>query len=433
MSDSRRNPGPGRTPAFRYPVRATAFFGRFGVSFRGRDFRYLWLSDSAISCAEQMEFLALAWFILQETDSPFLLGLYAALRFTGTLLSPLYGIVVDRYDRKRLLQAVRAGFALSALVILGLASSGLLQVWHVFALVAAVGMARAFDTVTRQTIIPDVVPRESIMNAVALTRTGRDIMQIVGPMAGGILLSRYGMGWIYVAVVAMYLVGVALSFRMRAIARSSRPQGGESLVSNIRQALGYVRRREVVLGLLLLAFLVNLTGFPLNNGLLPVYARDILNVGATGLGQLLGAYSAGAMLGSVVIASVPQFRRPGALMTLAGIGWHLSIIALALISWFGPAIGVLALAGLSQSFTMVTMAMLLLSVTDPDIRGRIMGLRSLAVYGLPLGLLASGALADLLGASVALTVNGAIGIAFGILIAVLTRQVWRYTPASQSS
>ena len=75
----------------------TTAVSRFGSAFRGSDFRYLWLSDSVVSCSEQMEFLVLAWFILQETDSPFLLGLYAALRFTGTLFSPLYGIVVDRY------------------------------------------------------------------------------------------------------------------------------------------------------------------------------------------------------------------------------------------------------------------------------------------------------------------------------------------------
>ncbi len=374
-----------------------------------------------------MEFLVLAWFILQETDSPFLLGLYAALRYTGTLLSPLYGIVVDRYRRERLLQVARFGFTASALVILLLLARDFLDVWHVFVLVGIVGMARAFDTVTRQTIIPDIVPREGIMNAVALTRSGRDIMQIIGPLVGGVLLTRYGMAWSYLAIVGMYLTGAALALRLQVPAQPISARGSESVASNIRQALSYVRRREVVLGLLILAFLVNLTGFPLNNGLLPVYARDILDVGAAGLGQLLGAYSAGSMLGSITIAALPRLRRPGVIMTLAGIGWHMGILALALIVWFGPATGVLALAGLAQSFTMVTMSMLLLRVTSPEIRGRVMGLRSLAVYGLPLGLLASGFLADLLGASVALAVNGVAGIVFGVAIAVVTRAVWRYS------
>ncbi len=413
-------------PIYR-PVRVTATVSRFGSAFRGRDFRYLWLSDSVVSCSEQMEFLVLAWFILQETNSPFLLGLYAALRFTGTLFSPLYGIVVDRYRRERLLRAVRFGFAASAIVILSLILWDILGAWHVFIIVGIVGMARAFDTVTRQTVIPDIVPREGIMNAVALTRSGRDIMQIVGPMVGGVLLARYGMAWSYAAIVGMYLGGAALALRLRVPNQPTATRSSESVLSNLGQAFSYVRTREVVLGLLLLAFLVNLTGFPLNNGLLPVYAKDVLEVGAEGLGQLLGAYSAGSMIGSVTIAALPRLRRPGVVMTLAGIGWHASILALALIAWFGPATGILALAGLAQSFTMVTMSMLLLSVTSPEIRGRVMGLRSLAVYGLPLGLLASGFLAEILGASLALIVNGLVGIVFGIIIAVAIRGVWRYS------
>ena len=391
-----------------------------------RDFRYLWLSDSAVASAEQMEFLVLAWFILQETDSPFLLGLYAALRFTGTLFSPLYGIIVDRYDRRRLVQGVRAGFPCYASLLLFLVATGSLHVWHVFVLVGIMGMGKAFDTVARQTLIPDIVPREGILNAVALTRSGRDVMQIVGPLVGGVLLTQFGMSWSYVAIVGMYSTGAILSTRLQLRTQSRSTPDSESMVANIRQAVVYVRKEEVVLGLLVLAFLVNLTGFPLNNGLLPVYARDVLDVGATGLGQLLGAYSAGGMLGSITIAVVPRLRRPGALVTLAAIGWHAAILTLAMIVWFGPAAGVLALAGLAQSFTMVAMTTLLLSVTPSDMRGRVMGLRSLAVYGLPLGLLASGALADLFGAPTALAINGGIGITLGVAIPLWTRRMWRY-------
>ena len=408
-------------------ARVTSTVARFGSAFRGRAFRYLWLSDSAVSCSEQMEFLVLAWFILQETDSPFLLGIYAALRFTGTLFSPIYGILVDRYRRDMMLRVVRFGFVLSALAILFLVLGDVLVVWHVFALVGVVGMARAFDTVTRQTVIPDVVPREGIMNAVALTRTGRDVMQIIGPMAGGVLLSRYGMSWSYAVIVGLYLTGAAFALWLRIPSHQTAVRGSESILSNLRQAFSYVRAREVVLGLLLLAFLVNLTGFPLNNGLLPVYAKDVLEVGAEGLGQLLGAYSVGSMIGSITIAALPRLRRPGVVMTVAGIAWHVGILALTFSVWFGPSMGVLALTGLAQSFTMVTMSMLLLSVTSPEIRGRVMGLRSLAVYGLPLGLLASGFLAEILGAAPALALNGLVGIAFGVVIAVAIRGVWRYS------
>ena len=166
---------------------------RFVLGFRFRDFRYLLLSDSAMTAAEHMEFLVLAWFILQETESPFLLGLYAALRYMGTLFSPFYGILVDKYDRTRLLQILRTTLTGFALLLLLLIPTGILNVWHVFILVGVAGMARAFDNVVRQTLTPDVVPRAWISNAVALTQIARNMAQILGPIVAGLLLTQFGM------------------------------------------------------------------------------------------------------------------------------------------------------------------------------------------------------------------------------------------------
>ena len=146
-------------------------------------------------------------------------------------------------------------------------------------------------------------------------------------------------------------------------------------------------KHEIILALLLMAFLVNLTGYPMNLGLTPVYAKDVLGTTSTGLGQLLGAYAAGSFVGSIAIASIANMRRLGRFMLLGSIGWHLGIVALSRTSLFGGAMAILALSGLAQSFSMVTMAILLLGNTTADIRGRIQGLRSLAVYGLPIGLL----------------------------------------------
>jgi MFS family permease len=384
----------------------------------------LWLSDSFVSCAEQVEFLVLAWYILQETDSPLLLGVYGALRFTGTLFSPLYGVLVDRYDRRKLILLTRTLFFVNSIVILALALSDVLVVWHIFALVGVAGMGRAFDTIIRQTVIPDIVPANGLMNGVALTRTGRDIMQIIGPLIGGYLLTAWGIGVSYLAVSALYVVGVVFGFFLKPLKVSGSARG-PSVVANIREALGYVRRQEVILAILLLAFLVNLTGFPLNQGLMPVFARDVLDVGATGLGQLLGAYAAGSMIASVTLAALPVIHRPGRVIVLGSIGWHAAILFVAFSQWFGPSLILLALTGISQSVAMVTMSMTLLSATSPEVRGRVMGLRSLAVYGLPIGLLLSGALADGMSVKVALIVNATVGIAFSVIIAAFLSMLWR--------
>ncbi len=398
---------------------------RLVVSFKVRNFRYLWVSDAFIGVGEQMEFVVLAWFVLQETDSPFLLGVYAALRFTGTLLSPLYGILVDRYERRVLLFLVRAAFAVNATAIMLLAFADLLQVWHVLIFAGVSGLGRAFDTITRQTLIPDIVAPSSLMNAVALSRSGRDFTQIAGPVIGAYVLTVGGTGFAYIGVVAAFAVSAALSLLLD-VRRTKATGVGVSVLGNLRQAVSYVRREELILALLLMAFIVNLTGFPLNNGLMPVFARDVLGTGPNGLGQLLGAYSLGSAAGSATIAGLARFGRPGRAIVLAAIGWHGTIVVLAGAQWFGPALVVLAVVGFAQSFIMVTMAMTLLGATSPEIRGRVMGLRSLAVYGLPVGLLASGAMADTFGVSVALLINGSVGVTVAIAISLRLRRLWTH-------
>ena len=397
---------------------------RFFRSFQQRNYRLLWFSDGVTSSAEQMEFLVLAWFVLLETESPFLVGLYGSLRFTGTLFAPLYGIVVDRYDRLNLLRTARIIFTVIAVIIAALSFLDQIHIWHIFVLTGVAGMVRAFDNVTRQTLIADMVPRHNLANAIALTRTGRDATQIVSPIIGGFLLDSFGLGWTYVVIIALLLGGIGLTVPAKPPPRTPTARGA-SIFTTLADSFRYARSHEVILALLLLAFLVNLTGFPLNQGLVPVFAYDVLLTDSTGLGWLLGAYSAGAFAGSIIIAGIGNLERAGRLMALGSVAWHAGIVALAGSNWFGASLGVLAFAGITQSFTMVTMSILLLGSTPTDIRGRMMGLRSLAVYGLPLGLLASGAIADALSITVALVANGVIGIAVTALIVLALRGIWR--------
>lgn len=397
---------------------------RFFRSFQQRNYRLLWLSDGVTSSAEQMEFLVLVWFVATQTESAFLVTLYGALRFTGTLFAPFYGIVVDRYDRLMLLRISRIIFTVIALIIAALSFLGLIQIWHIFVLTGVAGMVRAFDNVTRQTLMADMVPRQNLGNAIALTRTGRDTTQIVSPVIGGFLLDSFGLGWAYVAIIALLIGGTALTIPVKPPPRFPATRG-EPIFVTLVDSFRYARSHQVILALLLLAFLVNLTGFPLNQGLVPVFARDVLHTDSTGLGWLLGAYSAGAFVGSIIIAGMGNMDRAGRLMSLGSIAWHAAVAVLAAATLFNVSLGLLAFAGLVQSFTMVTMSILLLGSTPTEIRGRMMGLRSLAVYGLPLGLLASGAIADTLGITFALVGNGVIGIVVTAAVVLALREIWR--------
>ena len=411
--------------------------GRLFRSFLQRNYRMLWFSDGATSSAEQMEILVLAWFVLIETDSAFLVGVYGALRFTGTLFAPFYGILVDRYDRLSLLRIARVIFTVNAIIIAALAFAGQIHIWQIFLLTGINGMARAFDNVTRQTLMADMVPRYNLGNAIALTRTGRDATQIVSPVIGGFLLDSFGLGWAYVAIIALLALGAALTLTVNPPPRRPATRG-ESIFSTLWDSFRYAWGNKVILALLLLAFLVNLTGFPLNQGLVPVFAHDVLLTDSTGLGWLLGAYSAGAFVGSIIIAGLGSIDRGGRAMTIGSVAWHAAVAVLAGVAWlvvspvslsgdawFGISLGVLAFVGIAQSFTMVTMSMLLLSSAPTNIRGRMMGLRSFAVYGLPLGLLASGEMAETMSIGFALVVNGVIGIVVTAAIVMSLRGIWR--------
>ena len=207
---------------------------RFFRSFQQRNYRLLWASDGITSSAEQMEFLVLVWFVATHTESAFLVTLYGALRFTGTLFAPFYGIVVDRYDRLMLLRVARIIFTIIAVIIAVLSFLDQIQLWHIFVLTGVAGMARAFDNVTRQTLIADMVPRRNPGNAIALTRTGRDTTQIVSPVIGGLLLDSFGLGWAYVVIIVLLVGGTALTIRGEASAENAR----NSRRVHIRDACG---------------------------------------------------------------------------------------------------------------------------------------------------------------------------------------------------
>jgi predicted MFS family arabinose efflux permease len=273
--------------------------------------------------------------------------------------------------------------------------------------------------------VADIVARPQLSNAVALTRTGRDMTQVAGPVVGGFLLSRVGMSWVYTVVGSLYFVAAFLASRLRPPRRT--PSGTKaSVLGGLLETVQYIRMHQLILALLLVAFLVNLTGFPLIFGLMPVFARNVLGTDPTGLGRLMGAYAIGATLGSITIAALVRMGRPGRVVLAGSLGWHGAILVVSRMRLFMPSIAVLAVAGVAQSFTMVTLAILLLSSTDTAVRGRIMGVRALAVYGLPMGLVISAAMADLISTPTALVVDATVGIALTLAIAVSLRSLWRH-------
>jgi len=379
------------------------------ISLEVPGYRLMWLADIGLNWAEFMEIIILSWFVLGRTDSPLILGLFGALRFTGTLVAPFFGVFVDRFGRKKIFLASRASFFILSFSVLILTLSGALTVTFVLVLASLVGICRSMDMIVRQSVLPEVVGESKLHNGVALSRTGRDATQIIGPICGGMLLEQVGTAYSYIVIVLLYASSFLLIAAVKGLP-SSPAKVQKSVLLDLTEGLRYVKTDRLIMGLLVVAFIVNFTAFPLNNTLITVVARDVMLTGATRLGLLMGAYSLGSLLGSLTIGAISEMGSAGRMMMVGSVVWHLGILAVAYMKWFYPALPVLVLIGISQSFSMVTMALMILKYTSKQMRGRVLGLRQLAVYGLPLGLLLSGVIADKSGVSVALLVNGVMGL-----------------------
>ena len=365
----------------------------------------------------EMETLILGWYILVATDSPFLVGLLGALRFSGTLTAPIVGVIADRMSRKVMLIVLRTGAGISALALLILAVTDLIQPWHVFAIASISGILRPADNVLRQSLIADTVPRNLLMNASGLARTTQDTARIVGALLGATLLSRLGLGWAYVGVTIFYSLSVLMGLGISTI-RSSIPVKHMNPLTEMKQGLRYMVDSSVIQPIMFLAFLVNATAFPLTNGLLPVVARNVYQHDENGLALMVAVFAVGALVGSLLMASVVNSRRPERFMMITMVIWYVLLILFAQTDSNALGLPLLALIGASISFCMISMSVVLMTFTKFEMRGRVMGIRMLAVYGLPMGLVIGGWLIEQYGVPATITgyaIVGLIALVFAVL------------------
>ena len=378
----------------------------FGI----RSFRFQWSADAMNTWGSEMETLILGWYILVATDSPFLVGLLGALRFSGTITAPLIGVIADRTNRKQMLIFLRIGTGLSSMVLLILAVTGLIQPWHVFIVAGFSGLLRPADNVLRQSLIADTVPRRLLMNASGFARTTQDSARIVGALLGATLLSRLGLGWALTAVSLFYAFSVFFGLGIRSVPSTLHINKRMNPLTDMKQGAKYIMNSSALQPIMFLAFLVNATAFPFTNGLLPVVARDVYGHDENGLAVMVATFAAGALVGSLLMAAVVKFSHPERFMMLAMIVWHVLLILFAQTqsnTWGLPA---LALIGASVSFCMITMSVVLLTFAKFEMRGRVMGVRMLAVYALPMGMVIGGWLIEQYGVTVTITGYAVVGL-----------------------
>lgn len=399
--------------------------------FRVRSFRYQWPADLLTSLAFEMETIVLSWYVMVETGSVLLLTAFGSLLFLGTLAAPMFGVLSDRLGARNLMAAMRAIYTGLAALLMLLALTGRLSPLWVFVIAVPGGIVRPNDQVLRNILVGETMSSADLMGALGLSRATMDSARVVGALTGAALFASLGLGAAYVLVVALYVAATLLTFgvaQRRPVAVPVGPQHGVSPatagVSGLRdlvEGLLHVWRTPALVGALWLAFLINLTAYPISGGLLAYIARAVYHTDATGLGQLSASFSAGALVGSMALVLTGGPRRPARAMLVYTAMWYAVLLAFGFIERLGGGLAALFVAGIVQSVAMISMAAWLLAVVGDRFRGRVMGVRMLAVYGLPLGLLAAGALIDLIGYTRTVTALAVTGLAFTALIGVRWR------------
>lgn len=362
--------------------------------FRVRSFRFQWPADLATSWAIEMEVLILGWYILVETGSVRLLVLYGALQYLGSLIAPLFGVAGDRFGHRNLLCLARTMFAALAAALMTLALIGNLTPVSVFVIATLAGIIRPSDYVLRTALIAQTMPPGQLLGALGISRTSNDSARIAGALVGAGAFAALGMGWAYGVVTFLYATSFLLSLGIAGTpARSNAPrQVASTTWHDLRHAFVYVWRKPDLLGAMCLAFLVNLLAFPFFFGLLPYVAKEIYGAGQIGLGYLVASFSLGALIGSILLGMNRLPLRASRTMIVAAAAWFIAVLAFAQVTNMAAGIVLLTAAGLAQSLCTTPLAAVVLRGSALEFRGRVMGVRTLAILGLPVGLLVSGPL-----------------------------------------
>ena len=387
--------------------------------FRQRNFGLTWSSVMLGATGVQMETVVMAWYVLVLTDSPFQVGLVGASRLAANLMALYAGAVVDRLPRHLILAVVGLTWTLLALLMVVLLLSNLFEVWHVYGIAFAGGLVRTFQMPAGQSLAADSVTRVKISSAVALINTGMDVSLIFGPLVVGFLFQAYGPEGAFALIAAVYAMSGISALFIR-VQRTGIARDQESVWRMVGRGLLYVKANQVLWAALLLAVVINLTGFPLHTTLMPVFAKDVLDVDARGLGLLMSAFGIGALLGSLTLAALGSLRHTGRLLLVAVIVWHASAAVFSTSTSFPVSLAILVVTGMAFSSTLVLILTVLLRTTAAEFRGRITGIRVLAIYAHTFGSMTAGGMAGLWGAPTAAAINGVVGIGLVGVLAALT-------------
>jgi len=385
------------------PARLSPF-----AALHHRNFRIFWTGQTVSLIGTWMQSLALGWLVLQLTDSALWVGLVS---FAGSLSVLLFtlpaGVYVDRADKHRLVMRCQALLAVQAAVLTVLTATGWVRPAHVALLAMAAGLINSVEIPARQSFIVELVGRDDLTNAIALNSSSFNATRIVGPAIAGLLVAHVGLAVCFAVNTLSYVAVLGGLYRLR-LAPAAPAGAAAHAMERFREGMRFVRGDRRVRALVLCTAFLSLFGFPVIV-LLPVFARDVLHVGADGLGVMSACLGIGAVSAALGLAALAPRVRRGRLVSLAAPSFGLAIIAFTAMRWLPGALVCLGLVGFAMVLNNAATNTLLQGLVPDGLRGRVMSLWTTVFVGFaPLGALAMGWLAGRTGAPAAAALGGGL-------------------------
>ncbi len=386
-------------------------------------FRKLWLSDSLISISDQIEMLVMSWVIITKTESGLILGIYTAIRFFSTIFAPFIGGIIDNFNKKNSLLSSRSYMLLHSLIFLFISYIKQLSTYRIIFITFFYGIARTSDRISRESLTQLLVPKKDLRNASGILRSTMDFSKIIGPIIGAWIYSHYGITETYILIALLYIISIIiiLPIKIEGINKKSI-----NIITEIKIGIVYLKESKILISVILAAGLANLILFTLPQAYLPFIIKDIVRGNASDLAMFNAFLALGALAGSLLLATKNLSNNPGKLIFLSLFLWHCIMLATSIVKNKLLLLLILFLYGIAGSISMISMAVLILSIAQKNMIGRIIGIRQLAIFTLPIGLIISGYLIDIIGIVISLQVVTISGLILTLILTYKSKNLIMY-------
>jgi MFS family permease len=408
------------------------------VALTHRNFRLIWFGLLASITGSMMQNAGLLWHVsllVSPSRKALALGMVGLVRVVPiVVLSTFSGVVADAWNRRRLMLLTQTSAALVSLVLAVLTFRGLTSVWPIYVLAALGAAVGVFDLPARQALVPTLVPRQDLPNAISLNAMMFQAASVAGPSLGGIVIASAGVGWVYVANALSFGCVIIALLLMRGVSGrpehdADAPAAGISLRAAM-EGLRFVFESPLIRSTMLLDFFA--TFFSSASALLPIFAQDILKVGAEGYGWLYAAPAVGAVVMSLImIPLTSRIERRGPVLLWAVGGYGLATVVFGVSHWFWLTFFCLAMTGATDTISMIIRNVIRQLETPDRLRGRMIGVNMVFFQGGPqLGELEAGAVANWLGPIVSVVTGGLGCIIATVWVAIATPALRHYRASS---